>query len=132
MFRQLVDEEKEKAREQHGQFASMHEILGVLTEEFYEFMEEVRKKPQDRKPEDTLAELVQISAIAEMAAEDMELVDIGNEYVASSKYIELKNAVIDLINSIVSGQMITTKHRGGKVFVLNEDHLDRVKELVND
>lgn len=128
MFKQLVDEEKDRAREQHGQFASMHEILGVLTEEFYEFMEEVRKKPDQREPKDTLEELVQIAAIAEMAAEDMELVDIGNEYVASSKYIELKNAVTDLLSSLVPATLLGK----GKVYGLDVGHLERVEELVND
>ncbi len=128
MFKQLVDEEKDRAREQHGQFASMHEILGVLTEEYLEFTDEVRKKPDQRNPSDTLSELVQIAAIAEMAAEDMELVDIGDEYVASSKYIELKNAVVDLLSSLIPANLLGK----GRVYGLDVGHLERVEELVND
>ena len=132
MFKDLVIQEKQRARELHGSFSSLHEIYGVLAEEIQEFFDEVRTKPDERDADNLLSELVQIAATAEMAAEDLQIVDVMNENEVSSKYTDLKSAVIDLINSITSGNILTTKHKTGKVYILDENLLDRVKELVND
>jgi NTP pyrophosphatase (non-canonical NTP hydrolase) len=99
MFKTLVNAEKNRAREFNGSFSSLHEIYGVLAEETQEFFDEVRKKPDDRDPNNLLSELVQIAAVAEMAAEDLELVDVEEKDESSSMYINLKNKVKELMDS---------------------------------
>lgn len=99
MFKTLVNAEKNKARESNGSFSSLHEIYGVLAEETQEFFDEVRKKPDDRDPDNLLAELVQIAAVAEMAAEDLDLVEQTEEDAVSSMYLNLKDKVRELMES---------------------------------
>ncbi len=73
-FATKVRLEAEKAVAQHGNFHSYHEAYGVLLEEVDEFWELVRMKESARKPEDVLAELVQIGAMAQKAAESLGLI----------------------------------------------------------
>lgn len=136
MFRSLVEKEKENARNAYGGFRSMHEIFGVLYEEVMEFFDEVRKKPDTRNPEDTLSELVQIAAVAEIAAEDMDLVDITEEQASSAKYIELKEAVSKFIDSMNVGSVMNIQSGSRpscitSAFTFDEDKLERVRELIN-
>lgn len=74
-FRILIEQEKNSARLSNGNFNSMHEIYGVLAEELFELFQQMILKPEQRDPENVLQELVQISAVAEMAAEDLYLVE---------------------------------------------------------
>ena len=135
MFRLLVEKEKEKARSTYGGFRSMHEIFGVLYEEVDEFFDEVRKKPEARNPQDTLDELVQIAAVAEIAAEDLELVDVTEEQVASDELVRLKCAVQMFLGSLDHGTVtnLQPKQRGCIVNAItyNESALQKMKDLVN-
>lgn len=135
MFRTLVDKEKENARNAYGGFRSMHEIFGVLYEEVMEFFDEVRKKPDERKEEEVLSELVQIASVAEIAAEDLELVDITEEQLASSKYEQLKIAVKNFVDSMNRGSVVNLQKRDSCItsaFSFDEDKLQKVTELIND
>jgi NTP pyrophosphatase (non-canonical NTP hydrolase) len=135
MFRSLVETEKENARNSYGSFHSMHEIYGVLCEEVAEFFDEVRKKPDLRNPQDVLSELVQIASVAEIAAEDLELVDITVEQMASSKYETLKDAVREFVASMNRGSVVSLQKRDSCItsaFSFDEDKLNKVVELIND
>lgn len=136
MFKKLVNEEKERARNTYGGFRSMHEIFGVLYEEVQEFFDEVRKKPDDRNPQDVLSELVQIASVAEIAAEDLELVDATNEDAATAELFLLKTAVLKFLSSIDHGKItnLQSSQRGCIVnsITYNESALEKLKELVND
>ena len=135
MFRSLVETEKERARSSYGSFSSMHEIYGVLCEEVAEFFDEVRKKPDARNPQDTLDELVQIASVAEIAAEDLELVDITQEQLASSKYESLKSAIKEFVASMNRGSVVNLQKRDSCItsaFSFDEDKLTKVMELIND
>ena len=52
-------------------FASFHEALAVIEEEVAEFRAWVYRRDVERVPELMLAELVQIAAMAQRAAEDI-------------------------------------------------------------
>lgn len=72
-FADLVKAELEKARTKHpGNQHSPHESYGVLQEEVDEFWDLV--KSQKPSKEDMLKELVQVSAMAQRAAEDLGLI----------------------------------------------------------
>lgn len=135
MFKKLVNEEKERARNTYGGFRSMHEIFGVLYEEVMEYFDEVRKKPEERNNEEVLSELVQIAAVAEIAAEDMELVDMTTEDVATTELFLLKTAVIKFLGSLDHGKItnLQPQQRGCIVnsITYNEDALQKLKELVD-
>lgn len=135
MFKKLVNEEKERARNAYGGFRSTHEIFGVLYEEVMEFFDEVRKKPDERKPEDMLSELVQIAAVAEIAAEDMELVETTTEDVAVAELLRLKVAVVKFLGSLDHGKItnLQPQQRGCIVnsITYNEAALQKLKELVD-
>lgn len=73
-FPELVEGELGLARRQNNRFNSLHEAYAVLLEEVDELWDEVKKKQRDRKNEDVLAELVQVAAMAQRAAEDLNLV----------------------------------------------------------
>jgi len=69
-FPKLVSAELVRARRKFPRpHNSRHEALGVLLEEFEEFKAEVMR--QDPKPEDMLAELVQMAAMCQRSAEDI-------------------------------------------------------------
>jgi len=70
-FADLVRGEMEYARARHRKLASSHEALGVILEEVGEFTDEVFKHRSRRNPETMLAELVQIAAMCQRAAEDL-------------------------------------------------------------
>jgi len=57
--------EIERAQERYGDFASTHEALGVLTEEYYELVEAIRGNRLDR----IQREAVQVAAVALRLAE---------------------------------------------------------------
>jgi hypothetical protein len=69
-FDQLVAEELARARAKHQPLNSLHEGFAVILEEMDEFKEEVWKKREHREPRKLLAELVQIGAMVQRAAED--------------------------------------------------------------
>ncbi len=70
-FVQLVAAELASARDGHDPINSLHEGLGVLQEEVFEFQLEVYKKRSKRNLKKTLAELVQVAAMAQRCAEDV-------------------------------------------------------------
>ena len=70
-FRALVKEELARARDGHAPQNSLHEGYAVLLEEVDEFWDEVKKKTKNRDLKKTLAELVQIAAMAQRTAEDV-------------------------------------------------------------
>jgi hypothetical protein len=70
-FAQLVAAELESARDGHDPINSLHEGLSVLQEEVHEFMLEVYKRRSKRNLKKTLAELVQVAAMAQRTAEDV-------------------------------------------------------------
>lgn len=60
-----VCSEVNHAQERYGDFASTHEALGVLTEEYYELVEAIRGNRLDR----IQREAVQVAAVALRLAE---------------------------------------------------------------
>lgn len=70
-FQELVRVELEKARAKFGAQRVPHESLGVIREEYLEFECEVFAQTQDKVR--MLAELVQIAAMCQRAAEDLSL-----------------------------------------------------------
>jgi hypothetical protein len=73
-FQEMVAGELENARRAHAPMNSPHEAYSVILEEVCEFWDEVKKKAKDRDDLGMLAELVQIAAMAERAAVDLELI----------------------------------------------------------
>ena len=74
-FARLVNNELCVVRTHHTQnMVSLHEAYAVILEEVDELWDEARKKNRDRKDEDVLTELVQIAAMCQRAAEDLNLV----------------------------------------------------------
>lgn len=71
-FTVLVKKELIKSRTQYRPMTTFHEAAGVLREEFEEFWDEVKKK--DCNINLMLAELVQVGAMAQAAAEDLLLI----------------------------------------------------------
>lgn len=134
MFKALVDQKKEYARELYGSFRSLHEIYGVLCEEVAELFDEIRKKPDDRNPETMLSELVDIAAVVEIAAEDMQLVEETTEH-AESKHAVLKEAITRFVNSMEHGSIRKLQDRQSCItsaFKFDEDALQKVRELIRD
>lgn len=71
-FHALQAQELIEARTKHPKkFGSFHEAYAVILEEVDEFWDNVRKDAV----EDMLAELVQVAAMAQRAAEDLGLTD---------------------------------------------------------
>ena len=70
-FADLVAEELASARNGHDPINSLHEGLSVLQEEVFEFQTEVYKRRSKRNLKKTLAELVQVAAMAQRIAEDV-------------------------------------------------------------
>lgn len=73
-FQDLVERELEQARKQHGPITGCHDAYGRLLEEVDEFWDEVKLKDCLRNPGRMRAELVQVAAMAQRAAEDLNLV----------------------------------------------------------
>lgn len=73
-FGVLVQRELASARAAHGPVASHHEGFAILLEELEEYWAHVRLRPDRRVPAEALAELVQIGAMAQRIAEDLDLV----------------------------------------------------------
>lgn len=73
-FPDLVKNENQAAIEKYGPINSLHEGYGVLAEEVAEFFDEVRKKNSEREPDSILGELVQIGAMAQRIAEDLQFI----------------------------------------------------------
>lgn len=73
-FQVLVEKEIRTARSLHRPLNSCHEGYAVILEELEEFWEETRKKREVRNIVILLSELVQISAMAQRAAEDLGLI----------------------------------------------------------
>jgi hypothetical protein len=74
MFQDLVIKELERARGLYPGIHSTHEALGVILEEFEEFKDEVKKKQIDKTK--MLAELVQVAAMCQKSAEDLNLMPV--------------------------------------------------------
>lgn len=73
MFAKLVSDELEKARRKHpGKQNSLHEGYGVILEEVDEFWDLVKQQKPDKSK--ILEELVQIAAMCQRTAEDLELI----------------------------------------------------------
>ncbi|GEM_PF-4820415 len=68
-FLKATHAEAQRAVALHGEFASLHEALGVMDEEFHEFKLEVYKKAEARDPQRVYDELVQIAAMCAKAAQ---------------------------------------------------------------
>ncbi len=73
-FATYVANELARARGLHGDQRSAHEAYAVILEEVEEFKAEVFKRREDRSTARMLAELVQIAAMAQRAAEDLGLI----------------------------------------------------------
>jgi NTP pyrophosphatase (non-canonical NTP hydrolase) len=73
-FAEKVVDELNYAREQHGKITGAHDAYGRILEEVDEFWEEVKKRKLYRNPKEMLNELVQIGAMAQRAAEDLDLI----------------------------------------------------------
>lgn len=105
IFKELVEQEKQDAREIYGEFNSMHEIYGVLAEELHEFFLQVATKPDERNSDNILQELTQIASTVEMAAEDLYLV----EKVSTSPnnfYKEKYEKLADIVKRFLIGMVV--------------------------
>jgi hypothetical protein len=74
-FAQLVARELLLARERHDPINSAHEGYAVILEEVDELWDECRRKRAARSRQSMLDELVQIAAMAQRTAEDLELLE---------------------------------------------------------
>lgn len=74
-FKDLVKQELKRARKSHSNVCSFHEGFAVILEEVDEFKQEVWKKEEKRDKKLLLAELVQIAAMCQKTAEDLELLE---------------------------------------------------------
>ena len=70
-FEGRMRDELERSRQLHGPQNSPHESYGIILEELDEFWDEVKKKNPDKQ--NMLEELVQIAAMCQRAAEDLDL-----------------------------------------------------------
>lgn len=75
-FATRVAEELSKARAKHKDIKCAHEAYAVILEELDEVWDEV--KQQKWGPEALLKELVQVGAMAQRAAEDLNLIPKAN------------------------------------------------------
>jgi NTP pyrophosphatase (non-canonical NTP hydrolase) len=67
-----VKSEITRANNAHGEFASAHEAYGVLVEEVAEFFDHVRAKESARDKKAMARELVQIAAVAQRYAAQLD------------------------------------------------------------
>ena len=74
-FPELVQIEIADARRSHAPLNSAHEAYAVILEELDEFWAEVMTKRRERSPARMREELVQVAAMCQRAAEDLELID---------------------------------------------------------
>lgn len=74
-FEQLVNEMVVAIRLKGRRCNSWHEGYALILEEVDELWEEVRKKTSKRNLPGSLTELVQISALCQIMAEDLKLTD---------------------------------------------------------
>lgn len=65
------------ARTNHEPMRSSHEAFSVILEELEEFWDQVKLKVELRSPDKMLGELIQIAAMAQRAAEDLDLISGG-------------------------------------------------------
>lgn len=81
-FPRRVCAELKRARESHAELRSDHEAFAVILEEVEEYKREVFRKRKDRNRRAMLTELVQIAAMAQRAAEDLDhpLMDLDLPY----------------------------------------------------
>lgn len=70
-FAEMVAAELCRARAKHANQHSAHEAFAVLLEEVEEFKAEVFRRREHRDPQRCLAELIQVAAMAQRAAEDV-------------------------------------------------------------
>lgn len=73
-FQEMVGRELDRARAGHNPINSLHEGWAVIYEEVDELWDLVRLKREDRQHGKVLKELIQIGAICQRTAEDLELV----------------------------------------------------------
>jgi hypothetical protein len=73
-FAEAQRRELARARNGHAPQHSAHESYAVILEELDEFWDECRKKTSARSAAAMLTELIQIAAMAQRAAEDLELI----------------------------------------------------------
>jgi hypothetical protein len=78
-FQDLVVAEIQALRGKDKWIRSWHEGYGLIAEEVDEFWDEVKKKARLRDLDNALKELVQISALCQRVAEDLELLRIQNQ-----------------------------------------------------
>ena len=76
-----IQQEKETARKKYGAFNSTHEAYGVLKEEVEEFWDSVKHKSYSEpgkqiKINDMISELIQIAAVAQQIAEELQANEI--------------------------------------------------------
>lgn len=72
-FAAAVRKELAAARNGHEPIHSDHEAFAVIYEEVEEYWAEVMKKRSERRPERLVEELIQIAAMCQRAAEDLNL-----------------------------------------------------------
>jgi len=72
-FTESVAHELLTARARYPLMASLHEGYAVILEEVEEFWDECKKKPKLRDRKRLYEELVQIAAMAQRTAEDLQL-----------------------------------------------------------
>ena len=77
-FQELVKEELERARQMFEPQHSHHESAAVIKEEYDEYWDWVKLNPSERDRIKMLRELVQIAAMAQRAAEDNGLIELGS------------------------------------------------------
>ena len=73
MFPALVKGELAEARRKHRPMNSLHEGYAVILEEFEEWWDEIKKRPENRDQHNLLKEAVQIAAMIQRTVEDCSL-----------------------------------------------------------
>lgn len=142
-FPDLVKEEANRAAEQYGPIHSLHEGYGVIAEEVAEFFDEVRQKDSERDVNNLVTELVQIGAMAQRIAEDLQYIPASlvqdsskpNVLPYLARIIELEAALTAAINLLQSGgvdqQQLGVSSTGMRRLSYHIDVVDDLKDVLD-
>ena len=141
-FPELLREQVLTNRETQGPFNSAHEAKAVIDEELEEFWDEVKMKNRERNPERMLAELIDIAASCQCAAEDLDFCEVDSiveetkEQLVKNKFEEIRKLIRRWVNTAEESER--PKHQRGlpgekgyKIFVNKED-VETIRVILNE
>jgi len=113
----------------------VHHAYGLLREELEELFDEAREK--QTTAENILAELVDIAAMAQKAAEDLNLVPEGlSEEGTALENAELKEFLkelkISLVHRSMRGKPRQQGQEGPRLFEVKSDLIDNIEQLLGE